>query len=310
MDPRIDAELAAATERMPEAALGIEGMRRSHLEGSPIVAGEGPGVARSEEFLIPGPAGEILTQLYVPDSGDVRPPLVVYLHGGGWVLGSRTTFDPICRALASASGAAILYVEYRLAPENPFPAAVKDCWAALRWAEDHAEELGCDPARLGVAGDSSGANLAAVMTRRAREAGSPRLGFQLLVYPAIDPRRDSPSYTQFAEGFALEAEGMRWNWETYLGDADPEDLDAAPARLEDASGLPPALVVLAELDVLHDEGLAYAERMQAAGVPVRVLEVPATIHGFWRFLRVSHLARETMAEAGRAIADAFAAQTI
>jgi acetyl esterase len=307
MDPRIDPEIAAVVARLPESALGIDGMRAGHLASSKIVAGEGPSVARSEEILIPGPAGEILTHLYVPDQGDVRPPLLLYLHGGGWVLGSQTTFDPICRALANASGAAILYVEYRLAPENPFPAAVKDCWAALRWAEEHADELGCDPDRLGVAGDSSGGGLAAVMARRARDAGGPRLGFQLLVYPAIDPRRDTPSYATFAEGFALDAEGMRWNWETYLDGADPDDLDAAPARLEDASRLPPALVILAELDVLHDEGAAYARRMQDAGVPVRVHEVPGAIHGFWRWQAVSHLARETMEAAGRAVADGFAA---
>ncbi len=307
MDPRIDPEIAAALERMPEGPLEIEGMRRTHLEATRIVSGDGPPVARAEDLAIPGPAGEIPGCLYVPSEEGPPPPLVVYLHGGGWAVGSKASFDPLCRTLALAAEAAILYVEYRLAPEDPFPAAVTDAWAAVVWAAEHAEELGCAPGRLAVAGDSAGGSLAAAVTRRAREAGGPQLAAQLLVYPAIDPRMDSGSYREYGAGFALEAEAMAWYWESYLGDADPEDPDAAPARLTDLSELPPAIIILAELDPLHDEGARYAHGLEDARVPVLRIVVPGAVHGFWRFLAVSERARETVAEAGRLLGETLAA---
>jgi acetyl esterase len=294
----LDPEIAAALARLPETPLDVDGARRGHLEGTRLLCGPGEPVARAEDVQIPGHGGYVPGRLYVPDAGEAGLPLVVYLHGGGWVVGSVESYDAVCRALANAAGAAVLGVEYRLAPEDPFPEGLEDAWAALRWAAEHARERGADPHRLAVAGDSAGANLATVVARRARDHGRPPVRFQLLVYPVIDPSRSSRSYAELGQDYGLTAETMRWYWESYLDGAEPEQPDVNPARA-DLAGLPPTLVVLAELDPLCDEGADYAERLRAAGVPARTLVVPGAVHGFWRFLAVSHVARETMAEAGR-----------
>jgi acetyl esterase len=299
-DPRLDPEIAEALERMPETPLDIDGARAAHLEGAEMMSGPGEPVARAQDVEIPGPAGYVPGRLYVPDAGAARPPLVVYLHGGGWVVGSVDSYDPVARALANAAGAAVLSVEYRLAPEDPYPSAVDDAWAALRWAADHAEEQGCDAHRLVVAGDSAGGTLAAVLARRARDHGHPAVAVQLLIYPPLDPGRTSRSYRELGQEFGLTEEAMAWYWESYLGSADSTAPDVSPAE-GDVAGLPPAIVVVAQYDPLHDEGLAYAERLREAGVPVEVFDVPGAIHGFWRMLAVSHVARETMGEVGRAL---------
>jgi acetyl esterase len=301
MDARIDPELAAVLERLPPRPLELDAARRNHMAATKIVSGAGEAVARVDDIAVPGPGGDVPARLYVPDAGEAGLPLVVYLHGGGWTMGSLDSYDPVCRALANRTRAAVLSVGYRLAPEDPYPAAVKDAWAALRWAEEHAVDLGADPARLAVAGDSAGGNLAAALAVRARDHGGPGLRAQLLVYPAIDPRMDSGSFVEYGEGFGLTAEDMAWSWGTYLDGADLDHPDAAPARA-DPAGLPPAVVVLAELDPLRDEGAAYAAELERAGGRARVIEVPAVVHGFWRFLAVSRLARETLDEAAGALA--------
>jgi acetyl esterase len=306
VDERLDPEIAAALERMPESSLELEAMRAAHLETTPIVSGDGPDVPRTLDHTVDGPEGQIPVRLYAPETGEETPGLIVYLHGGGWLMGSRTSYDPTCRALAVASGQAVLFVEYRLAPEDTFPAALDDAWAALRWAADHAGELGADPHRLAIAGDSAGGNLAAACARRARDAGAPALAFQLLIYPVTDDRMDTASFREFAEGPSLTAEMMQACWAAYLGGADGAHPDASPARAEDLSGLPPTLLITAELDPLRDEGEAYADALEAAGVGVERRRVAGTPHGFWRFGAVSHLARETMADAGKAVAAALA----
>jgi acetyl esterase len=300
MDERIDSELAAVLERLPERPLELDAARRNHLEATKLVSGAGEAVARVDDIAVPGPGGDVPARLYVPDAGEAGLPLVVYLHGGGWIMGSLESYDPVCRALANRARAAVLSVGYRLAPEDPFPAAVKDAWAALRWAEEHAADLDADPARLAVAGDSAGGNLAAALAVRARDHGGPALRAQLLVYPATDPRMESSSFVEFAHGFGLTADEMEWSWGAYLDGADLDDPDAAPARANPLN-LAPAVVVLAELDPLRDDGAAYAAALEQAGGRARVIEVPRAVHGFWRFLAVSRLARETLDEAAGAL---------
>jgi acetyl esterase len=220
-------------------------------------------------------------RIYRPDSSVGLSAALVFFHGGGWVVGSVETHDGIARALASRSGCVVVSVDYRLAPEHRFPVAIDDAWSATRWVIANAEELGIDPSRLAVGGDSSGGNLAAVVAQRARDAGI-QLALQLLIYPVTDHRFDSASYREFAEGHSLTREGMRWYWSQYLGDADGSDCDASPARGTDLTGLAPAFVATAGLDPLRDEGEAYAQRLDEAGVPTTLVRYDGMIHGFLR----------------------------
>jgi acetyl esterase len=239
-----------------------------------------PEVATVEDRVIPGPAGDIPVRIYAPDAPAPRP-VIAFFHGGGFVICSVETHDGLARRLANAVGAVVVSVEYRLAPEARCPAAAEDCYAATMWTHDHAAELGADPGRLIVAGDSAGGNLAAVVTLMARERGAPSITAQVLVYPVIDAACDAPSYTENAEGYFLEATGMRWFWDHYLGpDGDGAHHHASPIRAGDHSGLPPAVVITAEFDPLRDEGEAYAEALQVAGVPVTMRRYDGMIHGF------------------------------
>jgi acetyl esterase len=239
-----------------------------------------PEVAAVEDRVIAGPAGDVPVRIYTPDAPAPRP-VVAFFHGGGFVICSVETHDGLARRLANALGAVVVSVEYRLAPEARCPAAAEDCYAATQWVHEHAAELGGDPARLMVAGDSAGGNLAAVVSLMAREQGGPPITSQALVYPVIDAACDAPSYTENAEGYFLTAPGMRWFWGHYLGpDGDGAHPHASPIRAGDLSGLPPAVVITAEFDPLRDEGEAYAEALQAAGVPVVVRRYDGMIHGF------------------------------
>jgi acetyl esterase len=226
-------------------------------------------------------AGAIPARLYRPSAGGGLP-IIVYFHGGGWVVGSVAGSEATCRRLANASGCAVLSVEYRLAPEHPFPAAVDDTYAATRWAAANASALGCDPDRLAVAGDSAGGNLAAVVCLMARDAGTPRIARQLLIYPVIDARAGYPSYADNAEGPGLTGAAMAWFVRHYApSPADREDPRVSPILARSHAGLPPAMVITAEYDPLRDEGEAYAERLRAAGVPVDARRYDGMTHGFW-----------------------------
>jgi acetyl esterase/lipase len=240
-------------------------------------------VASVADRAIPGPGGPLRLRVYTPP-GSGPFPLLVFFHGGGFVVCDLDTHDPTCRNLCAGAGCVVASVDYRLAPEHRFPAAPDDCLAATRWAAGHAAELGADPARgVAVAGDSAGGNLAAVTAIRARDDGGPRLAGQLLVYPGTDwemaPR---PSLVECGEGYWLTARDMAWFRDHYLsGPAEHRHPHASPIHAADLRGLPPALVVTAEYDPLRDEGEAYAARLRDAGVPTTISRYEGVIHGFF-----------------------------
>jgi acetyl esterase len=231
------------------------------------------------ELELPGATGTLPARAYVP-AGLPRPaPVLVWFPGGGWVLGSLEAADPVCRKLANETPCAVVAVEYRMAPEHRFPAAVEDCYTATRWLAENAPRLGLDPARVAIGGASAGGNLAAVVTHIARDQGAPALVSQLLVYPPTDHRaqgdvpRDSPAPT-------FDRAAATWCWSHYLGDASGDDWRASPLRSASFRGLPPALVITADGDALREEGELYAERLASAGVAVEHARVDAP-HGFF-----------------------------
>ena len=266
------------------------------------IAGRQIELPRVESLEIPGPAGPIRARLYVPEAGPDFGGLLVYLHGGGHVKGDLDTHDTTCRFLAQASGAGVLAVDYRLAPEHPFPAAADDAVAALRFASEQAEQLGFDPARIAVGGDSAGGNLAAVATLAAKAGEAPLPAFQLLIYPVCDFSRKRRSYELFREGFYLTEADMDWFRGHYLADPDAaSSWRASPLLAPDFSGLPSAYVLTAGFDPLRDEGEEYAERLSASGVPVALRRHDGLLHSFANQVAVNRPAREAMLEAAGAL---------
>lgn len=246
-------------------------------------------VGSTEERTVPGPAGEIPVRIYRSPHGSPGPqPALMFFHGGGHVVGSLDSHDLVARNMCVAADCTVVSVDYRMGPEDPFPAAPDDCYAATRWVSENAASLDIDPARLAVGGDSAGGNLAAVVALMARDADGPGLCFQLLVYPVADYAFDTASYAKYAEGAGiLTAAGMHWFAGHYLPRPEHRsDWRAAPLRASDHSNLPPALVITAECDVLHDEGVAYAAALTAAGVAVEHRNYPRMIHGFFSFAPV------------------------
>jgi acetyl esterase len=239
------------------------------------------------DTVINGAAGDDMTmRVYWPDlvQTDIAPA-IMFFHGGGHVIGSLNSHDQVARNLCADTGYLVVSVDYRMGPEHKFPAAPEDCYAATKWVAANTRQLGVDPTRIAVAGDSAGGNLAAVVAMMARDAGGPDIAFQLLVYPVADYAFDTLSYETYAEDAGiLTAAGMHWFRDHYLnGPEDREDWRAAPLRSKDFSGLPPALVITAECDVLHDEGVALAEALAAAGVTVEQRDYPGMMHGFYSF---------------------------
>lgn len=231
---------------------------------------------------IPGPGGEIPVRIY--DPGLEGPlPVIVYFHGGGWVLGDLHTHNALCNALCAITRSLVIAVDYRLAPEHVYPAACDDCYAATRWAHENAADLGGDPERLVVAGDSAGGNLAAVVSLMARERGGPALKLQVLVYPITDCDLETESYRENAEGYLLTRDLMRWFWELYTpGFERAAEPHASPLRSPDLSGLPPAVVFTAEYDPLRTEGERYAEALERSGNDVTHHAYAGHVHGFFR----------------------------
>lgn len=300
-DPK---ELLARAERLSQTRLGddpdIADARREYDDSTPGLAGEGEVVARVEDRELPGPGGALRARVYSPASED-PPPAVLYLHGGGWVVGSIVGVDAACRALANRAGVVVVSLEYRLAPEHPYPAALEDAEAALAWLAEHAGELGGDAARLAVAGDSAGANVATVLARRTRDSGGPPIAFQLLVYPATDAAMDTRSYEQFGSGFGLDRDAMAGSWDAYRGDVPAEDPGISPLRAADLAGLPPGLVITAENDPLRDEGEAYAQRLREAGVETQSVRLAGMVHGFFRWRAICPEAEDATRAAAAAL---------
>ena len=297
IQPIVDAMEAAPGP--PAHLVPIAQARAAHDRETVLMSGPGEEVAEVRELAVPGPGGPIGVRLYRPRAGAL--PLVAYLHGGGWAVGTLDAFDPLCRALANASGALLASIDYRLAPEHPFPAAPDDARAAVRWLAAHAAEFGADPARLAIAGDSAGGNLAAVTARRLRDEGQSPLRFQALIYPVCDSGLNTPSYRDNGSGFGLSSASMKRYWELYLDGADGRHPDASPLQASDLAGLPPAFVLTVRADVLRNEGESYAHALEAAGVPVTLSRYDGAVHGFFRWLAKSELSRRAVAEVGAAL---------
>lgn len=244
--------------------------------------GEAEQVADIRDLVVPGPAGNLPVRVYHPAPGTPLP-LLVYFHGGGWVIGNIEVADKPCRALANAAQCVVASVEYRLSPETKFPGPAEDCYSATGWLAEHASDLGAC-SRLAVAGDSAGGNLAAVVALMARDRDGPRIDHQLLIYPVTAPARGTrfASYTDNADGYLLTRGSMEWFWDHYLHSPDDGTSPyASPLHAADLGGLPPALVVTAEFDPLRDEGQAYAQRLHDAGVTVTSSPYDGVIHGFF-----------------------------
>lgn len=266
-------------------------------------------IGKITSLSIPGPGGDIPARLYSPIAAGSEPqPALIFFHGGGSVIGSVDTHDGLCRMLANLSACRVISVEYRLAPEHKFPAAVDDAFAATSWVETNAAQLGVDANRLAVGGDSAGGTLAAVVSQMARDKGAPRLAFQLLLFPITDIAADTNSRRAFASGCFLEAKDIDWFFGYYLGpDADRADPKASPLLAENFAGLPPAYIMVAEFDPLHDEGVAYAEKLRAAGVTVTLDDHAAMVHDFICLQAVLPQAAEALGSAAAALKVALTA---
>jgi acetyl esterase len=270
-----------ATMRIPELASGSVASARKVVERSAHIldVGHVPEVAAYDR-AVPGAEGPLMARVYTPPGarGGAAPGLI-YFHGGGWVLGTRDTYDRVCRALARVSGVIVISVEYRLAPEHPFPAPGEDAVAAARWVLENARSFGMDPLRVAVGGDSAGGNLAAVVAQALR-GDAVRPAFQLLVYPATDLTRSQPSHKFFRDGYFLSGSSVNWYLERFAPDpATHTDPRGSPLHARDCSGLPPALVLTAGFDPLRDEGRAYADKMRAAGVKTEYVCLEGAVHG-------------------------------
>ncbi len=311
LDPQVARYLqaAAATDTAERVLPSLAELRRASVQGVLEEAGEPESVASVEDHLLAGPGGDLPVRIYRPElAGAGLLPVLVYFHSGGWVLGSIEGHDPVCRALANHAGCVVVAVEYRLAPEHPFPAAPEDCYAATRWVAEHAEMLAIDPARVAVGGDSTGGNLAAAVTLMARDRGGPQLCYQVLIYGETDYYEPgTASYRTYAEGYDLTRASMIWFWDQYLTNpAEHLHPYAAPLRAKDLSGLPPALIITAEYDPTRDETEDYARRLQEAGVPTRLSRYDGMIHGFFRMFAVFERSHEALAEVAGSLRAAFA----
>ena len=298
LHPQVEALAKAAALREPDEPGELQAMRDEYVETAVRLGGALEPVGQVEDVVIARPAGDsaLRARAYRPRALEPVGALL-WLHGGGWCVGDLDGFDRVCRSLCNAAGAIVVSVDYRLAPEHPYPAAVEDATLAVDWAAGHgAEQLGFDGARVAIGGDSAGGNLATVAALHAPGA----LRAQLLVYPVVDAAMDSESYREFADFTLLTRDAMAWCWRTYLGgdQARGSEVDASPLRAGDLSGAPAAFVAVAGHDVLHDEGVAYARALSEAGVDVELRTYDDMPHGFIRWGGVVDRARELISEVG------------
>jgi len=297
---RSAAENLPATHQVPpEEARWLSRLRRARMDNPPEA------VAHIEDRRIPGPGGELAIRIYTPHGMGAFPALV-YFHGGGWVVGDLDNQQSSCCALANSTPCVVVSVDYRLAPENKFPAAAEDCYAAALWVAENARSIQVDPERIAVGGDSAGGNLAAAVCLMARDRGGPALVFQLLIYPVLDLNFDTPSYEENGTGYLLTKEMCVYFWEQYLASgSDGGHPYAAPIRAKSLAGLPPALVLTALYDPLRDEGQAYARRLKEAGVPVMARNYEGLIHGFWGMGAVLDQTQRIRQEVSEVLRSAF-----
>lgn len=308
LDPRVEAMLQQQEEQgvprletmTPEEARSFITAAANELAGPPTE------VASVEELNAIGPGGQIPIRVYTP-KGEGPFPVLIYYHGGGWVFGSLDTHDNVCRLLSEGAGCVVVSVDYRLAPENKFPAAVDDAYAASQWVKYNVAFLNGDLSRIAVGGDSAGATLAAVVALKFRERPVPRLALQLLAYPSTNLSSfDTDSCREFGEGYGLTKAGLEWCRGHYLKEKEDRlNPQASPLLAKDLTGSAPALVITAEFDILRDEGKAYAERLEQAGVPVQYKEFPGLIHGGVAWAVAHDLVSDALHEAVTALRSAF-----
>jgi acetyl esterase/lipase len=313
LDPQARAFLdyIAGLNRPPIASMPLADARALFEESFTRLGGPPVAVGRVEEVEAPGPRGPIPIRVYTPESATGPRPLFVYYHGGGWVNGSRDSYDAVCRQLTESSGCIVASVDYRRAPEFPAPAPFEDAYAALVWLAAHAAEVGAEPGRLAIGGDSAGGGLAASVALEARDANGPAIAHQLLVYPAVAQVEGDESYRLYGEGHFLTAERIAFYWNCYVPQPELAELTSVCAsRAETLRGLPPATVVIAECDPLHDMGVAYAERLRADGVPVELRVYEGQIHAFFSFIGLFARGREAVIDAGKAVGAAFAREPV
>ena len=306
LDPQAKAllDMTAAQGMPPLGAMSVAEARQLML--TMRFEEEVEAVSKVEDREIPGPAGNIPIRIYTP-AGSGPFSVLVYFHGGGWVIGNIESHDGVCRSLTNAAGCIVVSVDYRLAPEDKFPAGPEDCYAATQWVIANAAALNGDPKRVAVGGDSAGGNLAAVVSLMARDRGGSRPVYQLLIYPATDYYLSGwPSMQENADGYFLTRDDMVWFVNHYLSsEADAQNPYAWPIKAKDLSGLPPAMVITAEFDPLRDEGEAYAARLREAGVPVVVTRYNGMIHGFVSMAGMLDQGKKAIEEAAAGLRSAF-----
>ena len=299
-------DLAERSNRPPLESLDPPAARIQYAEMVAAVAGDPPRGVVTEDSTIPGPGGDLPTRLYRPQDAEGPLPILIYFHGGGFVIGDRDTHDIPCRRLSLGAECLVVSVDYRLAPEHPFPAPVDDAWAATLWVVDHAAELGGDPARVAVGGDSAGGNLAAIVCHMAKRDGAPRLAYQLLIYPGTDVTGSMPSHKALGQGYRLTTELMDWFMDHYFSDGgDRRQLMASPLFADDFAHLPAAFILTAGYDPLKDEGRAYADKLREAGVETEFVEYEGMIHGFITAGGLVDAAVESMEVCAEALRRAF-----
>jgi acetyl esterase len=260
-------------------------------------------IGKIENVVAKTPTGDVPIRIYSPIAAGSEPlPVLVYFHGGGWVIGNVASHDGLCRMFANEGGFRVASVEYRLSPENKFPAAVDDSYGAVAWIEEHASEIGIDPNRMAVGGDSAGGNLAAVVTQIAKAKNHPKLAFQMLLFPVTQIGADTPSLHDFDTGYFLERPTLDWFYANYLSaEEDETNPKASPLLSHDFAGLPPAYVMLAGFDPLHDEGMQYVEKLRAAGVKVELIDYAEMVHCFIYLQAILPQAHEAVAAAAKAV---------